>query len=59
MADIVNLRLARKAKARNAAKAQAQTNRALHSRSQAERTRDKQAADLLARKLDGARREQD
>jgi hypothetical protein len=57
MAEIVNLNRARKAKARNLAKAQAEANRAAFGRTRAE----KQAADddaaRLARTLDGARRD--
>ena len=57
MADIINLRTARKAKARAQAAANASSNRALHGRTKAEKGADREAADRLARTLDGARRE--
>ncbi|GAA4481895.1 DUF4169 family protein [Gluconacetobacter asukensis] len=55
MAEIVNLRLARKRKARAEQAAVAATNRALHGRTAAERDRDRQEADRARRTLDGAR----
>ena len=57
MAEIVNLRLARKAKARDAARAEADANRLQHGRSKAERAVTKAEADRAARTLDGAKRE--
>lgn len=56
-ADIVNLRQARKAKARADKERQAAENRALHGRTKAERTREEQSKSRIARELDGARRE--
>lgn len=57
MAEIINLRMARKAKARNASKAEAQANRARHGRTLAQRDATEGEAARLARTLDGARRE--
>ena len=51
MGEVVNLRMARKAKKREEAQAQAATNRALHGRTKAQ---DKARAVKL---LDGARRD--
>ena len=59
MAEIINLRLARKAKARSADKAQADSNRARHGRTAAERKATEAEAERLARTVDGARREKD
>ncbi|PKB24925.1 uncharacterized protein DUF4169 [Novosphingobium kunmingense] len=59
MAEIVNLRLVRKARARGAAADKAAQNRALHGLTKAERTRQKTEAERAARMLDGARREED
>ncbi|WP_448659854.1 DUF4169 family protein [Sphingomonas sp. CJ99] len=55
MGTVVNLRLARKAKARAAAQTTAAANRALHGRTRVERDRD--AAEQARRdaELDGAR----
>ena len=55
MAEIVNLRHARKRKVRAGQAAIAATNRALHGRTAAERERDRQEADRARRLLDGAR----
>lgn len=55
--DIVNLRQARKSKARAGKERQATENRALHGRTKAERLRDEQAKARIARELDGARRD--
>ncbi len=55
MGDIVNLRAARKARDRQAAKARAETNRALHGRNAAEKKRDRDEAERLARIMDGAK----
>lgn len=59
MAEIVNLRLARKARERAAREAQAQANRARHGRTRAEREVQLLDAARDARKLDGARREKE
>ncbi|MBB4857491.1 hypothetical protein HNO88_000798 [Novosphingobium chloroacetimidivorans] len=59
MAEIVNLRQARKAKQRADAASQADANRARHGASTAERRLAKDEADRLARTVDGARREPD
>jgi hypothetical protein len=59
MADIINLRLARKARSRSKAAQHAAENRALHGQSSAER-RLRQAEDARkVRDLDAHRREQD
>lgn len=58
MGEIVNLRLARKAKARNTAAQQAEQNRALHGRSKSEKERQQREAERTARLLDGVKREQ-
>lgn len=55
MAEIVNLRLARKAKARKAAEAGAAENRARFGRTGAEKARDRAEAAARERALDGAR----
>ena len=57
MAEIVNLRQARKARARADAAGKAQANRALHGRTRAEKARDEAEARRLDRTLDGIRRE--
>lgn len=57
MADIVNLRRVRKARARTAAAATADANRALHGRTKAQKDADARYARRLARTLDGARRD--
>jgi hypothetical protein len=57
MGEIVNLRRARKTRDRAAAEVTAAQNRALHGRTLAEKQRDRQEADRLARTLDGAERE--
>lgn len=57
MAEIINLRLARKAKGRAAAKAQADANRALHGRTKGERELTAAESERLNRIVDGARRE--
>jgi hypothetical protein len=53
MAEIVNLRLARKRKALHEKERAAEANRALHGRTKAERQRDKTKAEQQARHLDG------
>lgn len=55
-AEIVNLRRAKKAKARMAKDALATQNRALHGRSKAERENEALAKERVRRELDGARR---
>ena len=57
MAEIVNLRLARKARRRADAAQAAAENRARFSRGKAERARDAAEAQRLARTVDGARRD--
>lgn len=59
MADVTNLRQARKAKARAAAQQQAVSNRAMHGLTKAERIRQRTEAKRLARTVDGARRDPD
>ena len=57
MADIVNLRQARKQKARDEKVRVAEQNRALHGRSKAEKQRDRLIADKSAKFVAGHRRE--
>lgn len=57
MADIVNLRQARKQKARDEKVRVAEQNRALHGRSKAEKQRDRLIADKSDRFVAGHRRE--
>ncbi|CAH0497241.1 DUF4169 family protein [Novosphingobium sp. CECT 9465] len=57
MAEIVNLRSVRKAKARTAQENEAQANRAKFGRTKAEKARDKIEAARATRKIDGALRE--
>lgn len=57
MAEIINLRLARKARARTEAERQAAENRAKFGRTKAERAVQSADADRQARTLDGAKRE--
>ena len=59
MAEIVNLRLARKAKKRAGDAARAQANRALHGATKGEARIARDAAERMQRTLDGARREDD
>lgn len=59
MAEIVNLRQARKAKKRAQDAAAADANRARHGASKAERRVTRDEADRLARTLDGARLQED
>jgi hypothetical protein len=59
MAEIVNLRLARKAKKRAETEQQAAANRAKHGESKGEKLRRRQEAERLARHVEGARREED
>ncbi len=57
MADVINLRAARKAKNRKDKTDLATQNRALHGRTKAERQRQQAEAERTARLLDGAKRE--
>lgn len=57
MGEVVNLRAARKAKARKVQGAQAQANRAKFGRTKGEKLRAEQEAKRAARFLDGARRD--
>lgn len=59
MAEIVNLRMARKARARSEAGQAAAENRAKHGRSKAEKARDLLEAERLARTVEGAKRDPD
>ncbi|MBN8818322.1 MAG: DUF4169 family protein [Sphingomonas sp.] len=59
MAEIVNLRMARKAKERARAEQQAAENRAKFGRTKAQKAKDRDEAERAARSLDGARRESD
>lgn len=58
MAEIVNLRSARKARARAAHESEAQANRAKFGRTKAEKARDRIEAERAARFIDGARRDE-
>jgi len=58
MAEIINLRHARKARARTVADTTAAANRAKFGRTGAERAADEQARAAIERTLDGARREE-
>jgi hypothetical protein len=57
MAEIVNLRLARKARARTEAEGKAAANRAAHGQTKAERAAAQAHRDALARRVDQHRRE--
>lgn len=57
MAEIVNLRTARKRKAKAAAAHDAAANRAVHGQTKAEKLKRKAEADKAARDLDGKKRE--
>ena len=58
MAEVINLRLARKARGRAEAGQKAAENRALHGRTKAERQRQEAEAARAERLIDGARREE-
>lgn len=58
MAEIVNLRMARKARARNEDKARADANRAQHGRTKAERKATQAEIARIDRTVEGARREE-
>lgn len=57
MADIINLRFVRKAKAKAAQSSEAQANRVKFGRTKAEKARDKTEAERSARAIDGALRD--
>ena len=57
MAEIINLRRAAKARARDAAAQQAATNRALFGQGKAARSAQRAEAERLTRTLDGAKRQ--
>lgn len=57
MAEIVNLRQARKRKAREESAREAEQNRLLHGRTKAEKTRDRTESEKTVSFLDGHRRE--
>jgi len=57
MAEIVNLRLARKAKQRAAKQREAEANRAKFGRTRSEKAAHRQEEGRLARDLDGAKRD--
>ena len=59
MAEVVNLRLARKAKKRGEAERQAAANRASNGEPKGEKLRRLQEAERLARTVDGARRDEE
>ncbi len=59
MAEVINLRMVRKTKARCEAARQAEQNRALHGRTKAEKERQQMDAERAARLLDAAKRERD
>ena len=56
MAEIINLRRARKTKARSQAQAEAAENRAQHGRPKAERVKSGKVRSLAERRLDAHRR---
>lgn len=58
MADIINLRMARKAKARAEADRTATANRAKFGRTKAEKQAAEQESAALAKRLDGAKRDE-
>ncbi|MBI3439549.1 MAG: DUF4169 family protein [Proteobacteria bacterium] len=57
MADVVNLRRARKAKQRSDAETQAQLNRAAFGRTKAEKSQTRTENDAARRKLEGHKRD--
>ena len=58
MAEIIKLRMARKAKARGEAQAQAQANRAKHGQSKGEKRIAADARARIEKAVDGAKREE-
>jgi hypothetical protein len=59
MGEVVNLRQARKAKARRDKEATAAANRALHGRNKAERAAEDAEKARINRTLEGAKRDED
>ena len=59
MAEIINLRMARKARSRTEAAKAAEGARAAHGRTKAEKSLTQAEADRAAKLLDGAKREPD
>ncbi|WP_374528045.1 DUF4169 family protein [Novosphingobium sp.] len=59
MAEVINLRMARKAKARSAAAREADANRAKFGQTKAEHLQQKQEAERGQKLLDGAKRDRD
>jgi uncharacterized protein DUF4169 len=59
MAEIVNLRLARKARDRDAAAKQAAANRSEHGETKGEKLRRQHEAERLTRAVEGAKRDED
>lgn len=57
MAEIINLRTARKARARTAAQTEAAANRALHGRTPTQKAAEHETQARRDRLLDGARRD--
>jgi len=57
MAEIINLRTVRKAKARADKEATATANRSLFGRTKSEKANEKASSERLTSKLDGAKRE--
>jgi len=57
MAEIINLRRARKARDRAASEAEAEANRLSHGRSKAEKQATRAERERLERTLDGAKRD--
>ena len=58
MGEVVNLRMARKARTRAGQQTEAQTNRAKFGRTKGEKARDAAEAERMARLIDGARRDE-
>lgn len=59
MGEVVNLRMARKARKRKGADAHASANRAKHGRTKTDRIRQQQEESRIDRNLDGAKLETD
>ncbi|MBU3078069.1 DUF4169 family protein [Sphingomonas quercus] len=57
MGEVINLRMARKARARAEAAGKAEANRARHGRTAGDKARDQAEQERLRRTLDGARRD--
>ncbi|MCY1671319.1 DUF4169 family protein [Novosphingobium sp. SL115] len=58
MGEVVNLRMARKARTRAGQQIEAQANRAKFGRTKGEKVRDAAEAERMARLIDGARRDE-